>query len=62
MLEVADLGSYLEAAVVVQDRPSVLSCQHGGQQVRDAARSTPPAPSQGALCVDCTLPVTVVRR
>jgi hypothetical protein len=51
VLEVQDLGSDLEVAVVVQDRHSVLSCQDGGQQVGDSYRSMPPGPSQDALRV-----------
>jgi hypothetical protein len=60
VLEVGYLGGDLEVAVVVQDRHSVLSCQHGGQQVGDAYRSVLPGASQDALRVERTLPVTVV--
>ena len=60
MLEVEHLGSDLEVAVVVQDRQSVLSCQHGGQQISDTYRSVPPGASQDALRLEGTLPVTVV--
>lgn len=62
MFEVDYLGSDIEVVVVVQDRQSVVSCQHGGQQVGDVYRSVPPCPSQDALRIERTLPVIIVSR
>src|SRR3954454_22964251 len=62
MLELEYVSCDLEVGVVVHDRHLVLSCQYGGHEIGDAYRSMPPGSSQGALRVECTLPVTVVGR
>jgi hypothetical protein len=46
----------------VQDRHSVLSRQHGDQQVGDADCSMPPRSRQHPLRIERTLPVAVVGR
>jgi hypothetical protein len=49
VLELDYHGSDLEVGVVVHDRRPVLSRQHGGQQLGDAACSMPRCSRQDAL-------------